>query len=119
MSLAGCPSRAELSEFVTGNLSGPLFECIADHVTRCPECEKALAAYDGLSDSLVSRLRQPAHTEAPGNSLPPEELLSALRSIRQTRSGFAALRGSSRLGKFELLEELAWIPMSPFVNSLS
>jgi serine/threonine protein kinase len=106
MSAPSCPSQAELSEFVTGNLSGLVFERIADHVAHCPECEQALAAYDELSDSLVARLREPSDEAAPLSTAVPPELLSALRSMRTQRSGLASLPALRRLGKFELLEEL-------------
>jgi eukaryotic-like serine/threonine-protein kinase len=106
MSSPSCPSPAELSKFVTGNLSGPLFDRIADHVAGCLQCEKALDAYDEVSDSLVSRLRQPPHQAASVLRPLPEELLRTLRTIRRQRPGLASLPGSSRLGKFELLEEL-------------
>jgi serine/threonine protein kinase len=106
MSAQGCPSQAELSEFVTGNVPGPVFESIAAHVTRCAECEQALDGYDHLADSFVSQLRQPADSAAPTGGPPSEELLNALRSLRHQRAGLASSLVLRRLGKFELLEEL-------------
>jgi serine/threonine protein kinase len=106
MSSLGCPSQAELSEFLTGNLSEPVFENIADHVAHCPECEKAIDAHDDVLDSVVARLRQPPDGSASASSPLPEELLRALRTIRQEERGLACLLGLRRLGKFELLEEL-------------
>ncbi|HLJ97041.1 MAG TPA: protein kinase [Gemmataceae bacterium] len=106
MSAPGCPSPAELSEFATGNISGPLFETIAGHITQCPECEQALAAYDEVSDSLVSQLRQSPPKPAAIFSPLPQELLGVLRSIRRQRPVLASWADLRRLGKFELLEEL-------------
>ena len=106
MSTLGCPSQAELSEFLTGNLPGPVFENIAEHVAHCPECENAIDAYDDALDSVVFRLRQPPDGTASVNSPLPEDLLRALRAIRQKEGGLAFLPSLRRLGKFELLEEL-------------
>src|SRR5438874_381953 len=106
MNSRGCPSPSELSEFLTGNLSEPLFENIADHVAHCPECEKAIDAYDDALDSVVFRLRQSPEGTPSVNRPLPEELLHALRAIRPKEEGFAFLPGLHRLGKFELLEEL-------------
>jgi serine/threonine protein kinase len=107
MSPLDCPSQAQLSEFVTGNLSGPVFETIAHHIAHCPECEQALAAYDDLDDSLLCQLRQPVDGAAScTGSLPSRELLGALQSLRHQGAGPVAWLPQRRLGKFELLEEL-------------
>jgi serine/threonine protein kinase len=105
MNLSGCPDRAELSDFVLGNLPGPAFERLADHVEHCAACETALQALDEVTDSLLAQLRQRASAaEAPAI---PEGILDRLRSVSGARgesNGSAAL--PRRLGKFELLEEL-------------
>ncbi len=107
MSSLHCPSQDELSQFVTGNLSGPVFETIAHHLAQCPKCEQALGAYDDLADSLLCQLRQLADGAGTCTGRPPcPELLSALRSLRHQAAGPAALLLHRRLGKFELLEEL-------------
>jgi serine/threonine protein kinase len=95
-----CPDRAELAQFATGNLSQRTFDRVARHVEGCPDCEAALAALDGSTDPFLAPLRRAAREEVPAGPPIPEELLAAARAHGLPR------RGSQRLGKFELLEEL-------------
>jgi serine/threonine protein kinase len=93
-----CPGRADLAEFVTGNLPRKAFERIARHVEGCAACETALGALDEPTDSFLGHVRRAVLEEAPAEEPVPRELLAVAR-----RSPGGALR---RLGKFELLEEL-------------
>ena len=97
----GCPEPAELIEFRTGNLSGPVLERIAAHVEQCSVCETALDALDDQTDSFLSRLQLAALTNTPADEPVPAELLAAAWSCRDQ-----PIEGPRRLGKFELLEEL-------------
>ncbi len=96
-----CPARAELAEFVTGNLSGRAFELIARHVEICGICEATLGALDEPSHPFLSELRRMASGDvAAEEPVPPEFLAAALDRWDQPTDG------PRRLGKFELLEEL-------------
>jgi serine/threonine protein kinase len=105
MTISGCPDRAELSDFVLGNLPRPAFERLADHVERCPACESALQALDDRTDSLLIRLQQRSEAETPAL---PATILDKLCSVPQA-GGYRDVPAVSmphRLGKFELLDEL-------------
>src|SRR5262249_37454179 len=106
---AGCPDEAVLAAFATGNLSGPAFQRIAQHVERCRACETALGALDDQTDSLLLRLRQSACQQAPAAEPVPQALLAVARSFCGEH-GLANAPPTPttprRLGKFELLEEL-------------
>jgi tRNA A-37 threonylcarbamoyl transferase component Bud32 len=104
----GCPTRDELSGFVTGNLARAAFERVARHVEQCGPCGEAVADLDDSPDALLSGLRGPGSTgPGSGEALPPA-LLSALWSLPSAPGapGRPAAGGGRRLGKFELLEEL-------------
>jgi serine/threonine protein kinase len=103
-----CPVRAELAEFVTGNLSGQAFERVARHVEQCRACETALDALDDHAHPFLSQLRRAARKDAPDEEPVPPELLTAAWSVHDERRGPGGLgaAGPRRVGKFELLEEL-------------
>jgi serine/threonine protein kinase len=105
MNSSSCPDRAELSGFVLGNLPGPVFERLADHVESCPACETALQSLDDLTDSLLRKLQQRGG-DAEHAGL-PAALLDRLRSVYGARARDGSLvQLPGRIGKFELLEEL-------------
>jgi eukaryotic-like serine/threonine-protein kinase len=109
MNASSCPERAELAEFITGNVSGKALARIARHVEGCGVCETALAELEAPGHPFLSQLRQvTATTNPPADALVPRELLDAARSVRgdQANSHFSAADAPRRLGKFELLEEL-------------
>jgi serine/threonine protein kinase len=104
----GCPTRDELSEFVTGNLARAAFERVARHVEQCVACGEAVAGLEDPPDALLSGLRHRTDPcPALGEALPPA-LLRALRSLPDDPG--ASIRPAAgsgrRLGKFELVEEL-------------
>src|SRR5262249_36700800 len=104
MSTAGCPSHAELSQFVLGKLPRPAFSRLAAHVADCAGCEAALQALETIDDPLLLRLRRPV---SPCAVAVPPMLLEAARSARGRPGPAGWLAGGRRrLGKFELLEEL-------------
>ncbi|HVC94170.1 MAG TPA: protein kinase [Pirellulales bacterium] len=109
MSQLDCPTDAELSRFALGDLPRPVLARLAEHVERCPACETALGAIDGLGDTLLRQLRL---ADGPAEELavdePPGPLLEAARAALRQRPapGWLSPDGPRRLGKFELLEEL-------------
>ena len=54
---ADCPAPAELAAFVTGNLAGPAFERLAQHVEQCRACDAVLATLDASTDSFLTEQR--------------------------------------------------------------
>jgi serine/threonine protein kinase len=107
MPASGCPDATELNAFSQGALSGLTFERIAAHVEQCESCGAALERFDGLSDELLTSLRQTVPADALPDAAIPGPLLHAVRTLplRMIRT---RLQGEEpcRLGKFELLEEL-------------
>jgi serine/threonine protein kinase len=99
-----CPTRAELSGFVAGNLARPAFERVARHVEGCAACGDTLATLDDPPDPLLSRLRLPTSTGPARDEALPPPLLRALSDLGNGPASSA--RRGRRLGKFELLEEL-------------
>lgn len=103
MHITDCPASAELAEFATGNLPRSSVARIADHVEACSSCALALGAFDGCSDSFLSRLRRSAKQEDATALYVPPRLLEAARAARRASEPVAEPR---RLDRFELLQEL-------------
>ncbi len=107
-SAATCPDRAELAEFVTGNLDEMAFLRLAQHIDGCTECERVLGVLDESADPFLSQVRLAATDAAAVDEPILSDLLSAVRSCRNELREPVKLSvdGLRRLGKFELLEEL-------------
>src|SRR5262249_31504953 len=107
MNATTCPSHAELSAFVVGNLSRPHFAHVAEHVQHCSQCEMALRSFDPQPDPLLDQLRRTSGFEEGTVDYVPPELLYAVCSVR-SKPGAPHWTDADRrrLGKFELLEEL-------------
>jgi tRNA A-37 threonylcarbamoyl transferase component Bud32 len=108
MIASGCPGPSELADFALGNLGGPAFGRVADHVEQCAACATALQAFDGVADSLLSQLRRRADADAAANPVVSEDCMAALLLVpKRCRAEGAPADGDlRRLGKFELLERL-------------
>ena len=103
-----CPGRPELTGFATGNLSGKHFQRIAQHIEGCSTCELALSAIDNDSDPFLSELQRSAAVVKEAGEPVPQDLLAAAQTCFSGNQNQDAGdgRGSGRLGRFELLEEL-------------
>lgn len=118
--MKSCPPTNVLKTFAVGDLDGEKLEQIANHITNCRSCERALAALDEYTDGLLSELKQ-----LPGSKEPtiPERVLQAATAAAS--SGWTGKRTASsvdfdpgrayagrladgpvRLGRFELRNEL-------------
>jgi serine/threonine protein kinase len=112
MDFLSCPSPTLLANFITGNLSRPVFTQVANHVEHCADCDALLRTLDDGFDPLLVHLRQPRPSPTPQEmalDLVPQELLAAARSARRPGKKVPWLSAEglpTRLGKFELLEEL-------------
>jgi eukaryotic-like serine/threonine-protein kinase len=105
MSGTACPSGEELGRFAVGDLDAATLTRVAGHVEGCAACESALQALDGLTDPLLTALRQPVCTS--GDDV-PAALLTAARSALDSEplNGWVSGALPRRVGKFQLLEEL-------------
>jgi Leucine-rich repeat (LRR) protein/tRNA A-37 threonylcarbamoyl transferase component Bud32 len=66
-----CPDRQELSAYVLGKLPEDALQRLSAHTAGCPHCQGTLHSLDGLSDSLISQIRQPR----PGDTAPDQAAL--------------------------------------------
>src|SRR5262245_4857562 len=95
MNPGGCPEQERLLALALGTLPEPDLPALAEHVDHCPACEERLRALEGVSDPLLSQLRQSASST---EDLPPA-LAARLRQGSRLRAG-------ERIGRFDLLDEL-------------
>ena len=54
-----CPRQSLLADLVLGRLSEPLIEELLDHTSECSTCAAALETMDGISDGIISAVRNP------------------------------------------------------------
>jgi len=101
-----CPALAELRRFAVGDLPGPAFERLAEHVRQCQSCDQALGQLDALDDALVAQLRNAGDEEARRLGPVPAPLLDAARAALRRNADRLAEPASRQLGNFELLQEL-------------
>ena len=80
MNASCCPDPNELRAFSSGMLTGPVFDLVAEHVERCPLCDRALEAFDEPPDGLLTHLRRAPRDPQPEEGL-PHGLLQAVRSL--------------------------------------
>ena len=115
MKASCCPDPDELRAFSSGLLTGPAFDLVAEHVERCPLCDRALEAFDEPTDGLLTHLRRAPRDPQPEEGL-PHGLLQAVRSLptRRIRTRVSA-EEPWRLGRFDLLEELGAGSFGPCV----
>ncbi|MBL8796485.1 MAG: protein kinase [Planctomycetia bacterium] len=108
MATTACPSAAELSQFVTGELPRSVFGRVADHVAGCTDCGTMLEALDDVADLLAAPVRQSARQGIVDTELVPARLLQAARAVRCPTDVPVQppVETPKRLGKFELREEL-------------
>src|SRR5918911_444452 len=66
-----CPTSAELTAFLVGDLPEGELDEVAEHLERCPGCEATARALDGLADPRLTPFRSAARARAaPGPALP-------------------------------------------------
>ena len=86
-----CLTSAELAAFHLGDLPEGELEELGEHMERCPRCEEAYRALEGLSDPTLTAYRQSATADLlpEGDVLPRAGAAWAL-STRPGTSGWAA-----------------------------
>lgn len=86
---SACPPRAELREFVLGNLSRPAWQRVEEHVRQCPESETTLQEFDAARDPVLARLGELSQADGSADSQISEDLLQAARAgFRDQRAAF-------------------------------
>jgi RND family efflux transporter MFP subunit len=63
MSIATCPSREELIDYVVGKLPDEASNTLANHLDTCPDCQAELATLPEPNDTLIARLRGPVPSD--------------------------------------------------------
>src|SRR5690349_17386722 len=84
MPRASCPTFAELTAFLLGDLPENTLDEVAAHLEQCPCCEAAAQAREGLTDPLLTPFHSAAKAFA--NRCKPEL--------------------PERIGDYEILEEV-------------
>jgi serine/threonine protein kinase len=120
MPVSDCPPSSQLQAFALGDLPGPVYERIAEHLSACDRCAGLLDAWDHHADELVTQLTGLTHPSAQTALEMPEHLLFVARSAGGASGGDnpplsvdagrriarQLAEGTVRLGKFVLRSEL-------------
>src|SRR5262245_55687206 len=80
-----CPADDRLRAFASGRLPLDELGTLAEHVERCPACQKALEGLEGQADKVELALRREVTTaSAPPNLSAPPSMRSAPAAVRPT-----------------------------------
>ncbi len=95
-----CPDRAELAAFNTGRLPSPRLEALAEHLSRCPQCESSLQALQN-EDTVQGLLRQPVTAVTPADEAACQRLEDRARAIprRDADAATVSLRAGVDAGE--------------------
>ena len=108
MSEIACPDKEKLFGYVMGTITPAEADEVAAHLDLCSSCEQTVTALEGLSDSVVSALRQPPPVDAfaddPQCARVREQLRHQMASeglgeISQATSWRQTQRTAARLGR--------------------
>ncbi|NUQ63572.1 MAG: zf-HC2 domain-containing protein, partial [Pirellulales bacterium] len=116
MSTSSCPDKSKLAAYLLGTIPEADAEIVAAHLEQCTACEATVASMEGLSDTLISGLRQPPYN----NPFRPEpayqQAIAELRRLEVGGGAGASAGGSERaqaassalgeLDDYRLLEKL-------------
>src|SRR4051794_39517191 len=69
-----CPTPAELTAFLLGDLPEAALDELAEHLEGCPRCEAEARALDGLADPLLTPFRSAARAPAAPEPALPEQV---------------------------------------------
>ena len=117
MNTPRCPDKETLFGYVVGTITEDVAEAVAQHLLACRVCEQTIEALEGLSDTVVSALRQAAPSDAYAEEPACQQVLQQLQALRvggpDIDSPLATAspppqpsRSHSRLGDYELLKKL-------------
>ncbi len=117
MNAPGCPDKETLFGYVVGTITEDVAEAVAQHLLACRVCEQTIEALEGLSDTVVSALRQAAPRDAYAEEPACQQVLQQLQALRvfvpDIDSPLATAsrapqpsRSHARLGDYELLKTL-------------
>ena len=116
MDITTCPDREKLSGYVVGTIAEQEAAAVAAHLEQCSSCQRTVEELEGLSDPMLSALRQPADAAQYGNEPACRHVLEKLRAARSdppdathAKARVARTKESRRairLGDYELLKRL-------------
>ena len=78
-----CPGRDELTRFLVGDLPGPAFQRLLEHVEACASCSGSLQALEEPQDPLLSGLHGVAEVEEVATM--PLRLTETARALKKKR----------------------------------
>ncbi len=117
MNAPRCPDKETLFGYVVGTITEDVAEAVAQHLLACRACEQTIEALEGLSDTVVSALRQAAPSDAYAEEPACQEVLQQLQALRVGGPDIdhplataspppQPSRSHTRLGDYELLKKL-------------
>lgn len=114
-----CPDKQTLFGYMMGTISESEAEMVDRHLASCPACERTAEALEGLSDTMITALRQPAGGDAYAEGPECGQVLEKLQKLQSGNPGAGGgpvsvappkpkkkPRRVTRLGDYELLTKL-------------
>jgi hypothetical protein len=105
-----CPPAEELRAFALGRLPEDALGRLADHLDRCPACQRAAEVLDWADDEVTAALRGPAAPEPFLDEPEYRDLLVRAESLSATAVTADARRAADRLGPYRLGDRLGASP---------
>ena len=116
MNAGRCPDKQTLFGYMMGTISEGEAEIVDRHLASCQECERTAEALEGLSDTMITALRQPAGGDAFAEAPECGQVLQKLRKLPIGNPGAGSRpptvpptkkpRRVTRLGDYDLLKKL-------------
>jgi RND family efflux transporter MFP subunit len=104
MSIATCPSREELMNYVVGKLDDDASDALANHLDSCPDCQAELATLPDPDDTLIARLRGPIPPDPFWEEPGCDRAVARAMTIMENEA--AATDLPRQLGEYQLIERL-------------
>lgn len=113
MTLALCPTREELQDYIRGKLPDDASDSLAEHLDGCSQCQAELASLSDADDTLIARLKCPETSDPYVVEPKYQEALARAKSLFAAcgAGGGISPDGSTtflnqQLGEYFLIERL-------------
>ncbi|TWU11767.1 Serine/threonine-protein kinase PknH [Symmachiella macrocystis] len=106
MQLTTCPSREQLSHYLSGKLSAQEIDEISSHIETCVDCDTTVNGLDDDSDSLMFALRQPLGEEIFEQEPELQRAVAAMRLSLPESESPASCTVLGTVREYDLLEKI-------------
>jgi RND family efflux transporter MFP subunit len=112
MSLAECPNRSTLFDYLVGKLPEDASDSLSSHVESCPECQAELATLSDIEDTLIGQLRGEAAPEVYLDESECGRAIAKAKGVTEEGKGDSPRLPESQtslpthLGEYRLIERL-------------